>query len=154
MCQYEPGSRVRSFLDIEKTIQNSQFYEIDFTNEEMQAYRVFSDAISSQISKIENGAKYVDDPERLRNQLSNAYRTFMLEEFVPDAAVVLRQLIVGNYYYYKKRALRTDTIRDFVRLMKSVSTEKLRILIANLHTRFDSIERFTRDGITDDDVRF
>ena len=79
----------------------------------------------------------------------------MLEEFVPDAAVVLTQLIVGNYYYYKKRPLRTDTVRDFVRLLKSVTTEKLRILIANLHTRFDAIERFTRDDIiSDDDVPF
>ena len=153
MCQYEPSVRIESFLDVERVIKSSQLSELSFSDEELEIYRRFSNAIAGQIAKIENGAQYANDPERIQAQLSDAYRSVMLEEFVPDAALLLRIFVTGTYYY-KKAGFLTETVRDFVRLLKSLGPEKVRILIANLHTRLDAVPRYDKDFISDDDVPF
>jgi hypothetical protein len=46
-------------------------------------------------------------------------------------------------------------LRDFLRLMKSSTQEKRRIIMANLHTRLDALERYD-DSVEpyDDDIPF
>ncbi len=151
MCQHDPVERTQSFLDVERAIQSDQFFEIGFSEEELQAYRAFAEALGQHITKIENGSKYADDAERIGTQLNEAYRTFMLEEFAPDAAIVLRCLIVGNYYY-RKTGLETECVRNFVRLLRTSTSEQRRIIISNLHTKLDARPRYL--ALEDDDVPF
>ncbi len=141
MCAREPALRFQSFSVIEKTIRSDQFFEIDFRDEELIAYRSFADQFCSQVTKLESGAKYVNDIEQIRTQLEDAYRKVMLEQWVPDAALVVRCLITGSYYY-RKEGLAVAHVRNFLRLLKSLNFEKNRVLLANLHTRLDTIARY------------
>lgn len=141
MCHRAQSLRLRSFSEIEKTIRSDQFFEIEFSYAELQAYRSFADSLSRQITKVANGAKYPDDIGRIQTQLNDIYRNFMLEEEVPDAAVVLRCFIIGPYYY-RKAGLSTLVVRDFLRLLKSSTNEKNRIILANLHTKMDALPRY------------
>ena len=65
----------------------------------------------------------------------------MLEETVPDAAVVTRCFVNGAYYY-RKGGFPVHIVRDFLHLLKSSSVEKKRIILSNLHTRLDAIMRY------------
>jgi len=76
----------------------------------------------------------------------------MLEKEAPDAAVVLRCLLAGTYYY-KTSGLPVAPIRNFVKLLKNSTEEQNKLVIANLHTRFDAIPRYSEPG-PDDDVPF
>jgi serine/threonine-protein kinase len=151
MCQHDPVERTQSFLDVERAIQSDQFFEIEFSDEERQVYRAFAEAVAQHITKIENGSKYADDAERIGTQLNEAFRTFMLEDFVPDAAIVLRCLIVGNYYY-RKTGFETECVRSFVRLLQTSTAEQRRIIISNLHTKLDARPRYS--ALADEDVPF
>jgi serine/threonine protein kinase len=151
MCQHDAFPRTQSFGEVERIIQSDQFFEIGFREEELQVYRAFADSISQHIAKIESGAKYVDDADRMQMQLNDAYRGFMLEEYVPDAAVVLRCLVVG-IYHYRKAGFPTSCVRDFVRLLKTSTSEQRRIIIANLHTKLNALPRYSQ--LEDDDVPF
>jgi serine/threonine-protein kinase len=75
----------------------------------------------------------------------------MFEESVPDAVVVLRCLIVDNYYV-KRKGFSTHCVRDFVRLLQTSTSEQRRMIIANLHTRLDALPRYS--ALDDDDVPF
>ena len=79
----------------------------------------------------------------------------MLESAVPDSAVVLRCFLTGNYYY-KKAGMPVGAVKNFLRLLKVSTEEQKRIVMANLHTRLDSVTRYypAAEGITDDDVPF
>ncbi|MCG8345022.1 MAG: protein kinase family protein [Chlorobiales bacterium] len=143
MCEVDPSSRVQRFADIVKTIQNNMFFQIDFGEAEMTCYRRFADLLELHITKIESEAGYVDDVDRVINALENAYRTFMLEEIVPDSAAVTR-CFLGGSYYYRKRGIEVEAVRDFLHMMKSLSTEKRRIVLSNLHTRLDTITRYAK----------
>jgi serine/threonine-protein kinase len=151
MCQHDPIERIQSFLDVERAIQSDQFFEIGFSEDELLGYRAFAEAVAGQITKIESGSRYADDAERIGAQLNEAYRTFMLEEFAPDAVIVLRCLIVGNYYY-RKAGLKTECVRSFVRLLQTSTSEQRRIILSNLHTKLDARPRYS--ALEDDDVPF
>lgn len=153
MCAREPSLRPQRFSEVEKVIRSGQFFEIGFSGNELGAYRRFADALCRQVTKLESGAKYIDDPGRICIQLEEAYRKFMLEEYVPDAALVTRCLIAGPYYY-RKQGLAVNDVRDFLQLLKVLSHEKIRVVLANLHTKLDTIKRYETPQITDQDVPF
>lgn len=153
MCHRKPETRTASFIDIEQQIGTDQFIEIDFTDQEKQAYRSFSERITSQIEKIDTSAKYVDDVGRMLKQLEECYRSFMLEIHVPDAAVVLRCLITGAYYY-RSEGLLVQCVRDMVHLLKTSTDEKRRIIVANLHTNLDALPRYSPTTVAEDDIPF
>ena len=148
MCQHNPDLRIQSFSDIDKEIQSELFFEIGFSKEEMDCYHNFADSLDSHIRKIENEAKYQDDVERVQTALENAYRSFMLEENVPDSAAVISCFIIGAYYY-KKKEFSVNIVRDFLHLLKSSSLVKKRIILSNLQTRLDSISRYSEQEEND-----
>jgi serine/threonine-protein kinase len=153
MCQKEPSARISSFATIEQEVGSNRFIETTFPDTARAAYRAFADAVCQQITKIQHGAKYVNDPARILTQLEDAYRRFTLEKEVPDAAVVLRCLLAGTYYY-RKAGLLVPPVRSFVKLLKNSTDEQNKLIIANLHTRFDAIPRYSEPGPEDDDVPF
>ena len=152
MCSKQPGSRIKSFFDVEKEINNNRFFEIDFSKEELSDYRNFANNLAEHVTKIENGSKYTDDFTRIQNKLEDAYRGFMLEETAPDSSLITRCFINGTYFY-SKAGFPVWVVREFLRLFKSSSQEKRRIIMANLHTKLDAIPRYT-DSPMDDDVPF
>lgn len=152
MCQMNAQSRIQSFFDIEKEIQNNRFYEIDFSEPEMESYREFANSMQYHINKIENGAKYVDDFERIQTHLEDRYRSIMLEETVPDSASIIGCFLNGPYYY-RKSGFPVNVVKQFLHLLKSSTQEKKRIIMANLHTRLDAISRYVHVE-TDDDIPF
>ena len=157
MCRRNPKTRIQSFVEIETEIGNNQFFEIGFVDEELEAYRVFADSLCQHITKIENGAKYADDMTRIQTKLNDVYRSCMLEQIVPDAAIVLNCFIAGSYYYVKKNGrLPVAHLKEFLRLVKSCTEEKKRIILANLHTKFDALPHYSADEppAAGDDVPF
>jgi serine/threonine-protein kinase len=142
MCQRDPKNRIASFFEINKEIQNSRFAGIQFDDEEMTVYRTFANALHSHITKIETGAKYRDDIERIQIALESAYRNVMLEQEMADAGPVLRCFIMGMYYY-RKRNFPVEALKGFVHLLKGSTIEQKRIIFANLHTKLSAIERYS-----------
>jgi serine/threonine protein kinase len=153
MCHRDPEVRVQSFREVERQIQSDKFFEIDFEEDELNDYREFADRMAVHITKIESGAKYRDDIERVEAELEDVYRNFMLEEKAPDAAPITRCFINGAYYY-KSKGFPVDAVKQFLHLLKSATLEKKRIILANLQTRFDAITRYSVNEPDDDEIPF
>jgi len=149
MCHRNPDARIKSFSEIEKEIGSSRFFEIDFTEPELEAYRNFAGWMCSQITKLHTGAKYKDDMTRIEALLNDAYRGFMLEATVPDAVVVFHCFLDGTYFY-RKGDFPVACVRDFLHLVKSCTEEKKRIILANLHTKLDALPRYSESENPDD----
>jgi len=154
MCQYLPEARIQSFSEVQKIIKSDLFFDIDFGDQEREWYRAFADAVTASVTKIEAGTKYVDDVERIRTRLHAVLQACMLESEIPDSVAVLRCLLNGRYYYYTKKAFSVAALRDFLRLLRVSTHEKQRIVLANLHTRLDAINRYATPKEVDDDIPF
>lgn len=153
MCRPDPSSRINGFNAVERTIRSKQFFESDFSEEDLYAYRRFSDALCHHITKIENGTKYSTDIPKVRAQLSDVYQKVMLERSVPDSVLILRCFLDGMYYY-RKTGLEVTTVRDFLKLLRETLDERAEVILANLHTKLDALPRYSQDLLTDDDVPF
>ncbi len=157
MCEHDPKTRIQRFADVTKGIQSDMFFEIGFSKQEMACYRTFADNLEQHISKIENQAVYLSDVERVQTNLENAYRSCILEEIVPNAAILINCVMSGTYYYVKKfgKGFPVEVVRDFLYMLKTVAPEKKRIILSNLHKRLDAIERYDKEeDISPDDIPF
>jgi eukaryotic-like serine/threonine-protein kinase len=151
MCQRNQSDRVPTFADAQRQLETRVNIDVVFRSVDRQAYKKFADEVASHITKIDSGAKYFTDIERIRMRLDEIYRASMLEETLPDCAAVLRCFLNGTYYY-KKIDFVTSALRDFLNLLNSASPEKQRIALANLHTRLDAIQRYEQPE--NDDIPF
>ena len=151
MCQRDPSSRISGFNAVEQTIRSELFFESDFSEQDLAVYRRFSDALCYHITKIESGAKYATDIPKLRTHLADVYQTVMLEETVPDAAIILNCFVNGRYYY-RKAGLAIATVRDFLRLLLATLDERANVILSNLHTKLDALPRYVE--LPDDDIPF
>lgn len=145
MCQRDAEQRISSFRDVEQRIGTDQFAEITFADWEQSAYRDFADAMSRHISKIDHGAKYIDDIGQVSRRLNNVYQKFMLEAEVPDCSTVIQCFITGEYYR-KKKGMPVDCVKAFGQLLSTCGAEKGRIILANLHTRIDAILKYSKEA--------
>ncbi|MGE4292331.1 MAG: protein kinase family protein [Desulfovibrio sp.] len=149
MTRKSPSERVGSFSEIMNTLLSNSIDEVDFSQAELFAYRKFSDLIYYHIAKMDSDIKYHDDILDVISMLESAYRDFMLEEHVPNASVVTNCLIDGQYSY-RPKGMDVATIKTFIDMFRSVTSEKQRIILANLHTKLNSIDRTSRYSGMDD----
>jgi eukaryotic-like serine/threonine-protein kinase len=152
MCRREPSARVASFFEARNQLTLRRSEDIEFQDQERDAYRAFADVVSSHITKIEEGTKYATDLDRIRAQLEAIHRNCMLEDELSDCAPLLRTLLAGSYYY-RKVGFQTWVLTNFLRFLRSAPAEKQRIALANLHTRLDAIKRYVEPS-KDDDIPF
>lgn len=155
MCQVSPEDRFASFLDVEREVLSNKLSEIEFFGQELNSYRAFANGITEHVARIENGTKYTDDHEKIVVKLEAAFRNFMLEDEAPDCAPVLRCFLNGGFRYHKS-GFPVTCVKNFISLMKSSSDEKRRIILANIQSRLDAIERYESQkiGDFDDDIPF
>jgi eukaryotic-like serine/threonine-protein kinase len=152
MCERNPVRRISSFSEVRTAIQLKRATDLDFTYTERKEYSGFADAMSRQITKIEAGAKYIEDPDQIRTQLESIYRNCMLEQHVPDCATVIRAFVNGGFHY-RKTGFQTDVLKGFLDLLRGATLEKRRVALANLHSRLNAVNRYSVLD-RDDDIPF
>ncbi len=152
MCRHDPNERISSFVEVETEIQATQISDVGFDASELATYRRFADTLRKVITKIDSSAEYLDDAQLVAANLNEVYRSFMLEEFVPNPAVVIRCLLRGTYYYQKNGPMTVADVKDFLRLLQNVTLEKKRIILANIHTKLNAMPRYA--GPPDEEIPF
>lgn len=154
MVARDPGNRISLFSDVRKEILSGAFADIEFDPFELDAYRDFADQLTMVLSKLERSSKYIESPSDIIRKLEECYKTIMLEEYVPTNSVVLKAFISGAYYYSTVRFFQVAAVRKFLELMRHSSSAKRNIIVANLKTRLDSLERYDDQTQFDDDIPF
>ena len=153
MCARNPQKRLERFSDVAKLIRTEKFSAIVFTRDQIESYRVFADQLICLITKIDHGTKYFNDVDQIKRQLSDAYRSFMLEELVPDSAIVI-QCFIDGAFYYRKTFLNVSAVKGFVELLNGCNSEQSRIVLANLQTKLDAVQRYAERDTANDEMPF
>lgn len=153
MCELMPNRRIASFAAIKRAINSEMFLEIDFGQEQLNTYRIFSNAMHSAISKIERSAKYYDT-DTFQTRLEDLYKKVMLEETIPKNNLIASCMVSGGYYYSNSFDFYVITLKCFIDLLRSSSREKRNIIFSNLQTKIDTVPRYSDEPLDFDDVPF
>lgn len=154
MCREDSAERIKSFTEIDQLIRSNRFDEIDFTEEEIETYREFAFGLTTLTTKIAQSAKYQTDVSKITSQLGEIYRSAMLEQWIPDSYRIIGCFVDGPYYYKPRSSIGTEIVKRFLKMLKSCSAEQASIIIANLHSRLNEINRYDPDEIQDEDIPF
>lgn len=157
MCARDPESRISSFADVRKTILSSDLQVVAFNRAELDVYRNFSTEFTASIWKLEKGIRYRSTPEEVLHCLEECFKKVMLEQFIQDPAIIIACFAESGFRYYRSQGgakMLVVRLKQFIDLLRSVSYEKRNIILANLQTRLDGLERFEKNGHGDDDIPF
>lgn len=154
MCEPVRDGRIQTFFEIRTGILSEKLLEIEFDDDELYTYREFSGNLSLLIAKIERGAKYYDDVDKIQGNLIDLHKRVMLEENLPDNSSLIQYFINGSYSFYKKGTFPVKLLKAFIDLLRSCSREKRNIVLSNLYSRLDAVERYNASFDFDDDIPF
>lgn len=154
MCAADPDMRISGFSNIAREIDSKQFVEIDFSDEQKEVYRSFTNSLVKQLTKVGVDAKYIEDPEVVESALVSIYKNVMLEEFVPDVSDVISCFVKPPYYFRRNPSIRTASLKAFVKLLQRSDLEQKRIILRSLQSRIAALPSYNNDDESDDDIPF
>lgn len=154
MCAPDPDMRIDSFSAIQSEISGERFSEIEFSASDRSTYRVFADQLTRAVSKIESDCKYVDGPEAIQKKLEESYRKVMLEEHAPANNLIIGCFLNGAFYFSKHLEFRVSDLKSFMELLRSSSTGEKNIIMHNILSRLDVIQRYEQEIDLGDDIPF
>lgn len=146
------AGRINSFFDIYREIVSQIYTEIEFSDSEKTTYREFAESLIDIISKIPYNTKYQRDILQIIKSLEDFYKNSILEEIVQNNNKLTSIFLDGNYSYYPKKPFKVNTLNSMIRLLKSSSENRKKVILNNLWERFDKVERFYDSN--DDDLPF
>lgn len=152
MCDKETHSRINTFHEVYKEILDDRFLEINFSEYEIESYRNFSNGLYSIVSKIDSGATYYNDTEIIQKNIEDLYKRIMLEKYLTNNSLLIQCFINGTYFYTRQALLTVSAIKGFIDLFRGCSNEKRNIMLNNIQTKLDSIEK--HKNTIDDEVPF
>jgi serine/threonine-protein kinase len=141
MCHRSRDGRVGSFAEVRRLIHARPVEDVSFADWETDAYRDFASSLTSQLTRLGRGIRYVSDLEAIRANLEELYRSNMLEESIHSVVAVARCFLSGTYYYRRDSHFPVEALRKFLELLRRNHIEKQRIVLSNLCGRFDAIPR-------------
>lgn len=139
------SARPNSFFDISRKLLTNVSTGIEFSDLEKFAYKNFADYLKKSVSKIEISAEYIQDIDTILMNLEKVARNSMLEDYVQNLSVIPKCFITGQFSYYKKDGCLVLYLNEFLKLIKSATDDKKRILINHIWQRLDTIERYEEE---------
>jgi len=128
------------------------FIELAFSTAEIATYRKFANALVSVFATIGPGRQYQRDMRKIIDQLEILYRTTMLDLYVATPVKLARAFVAGEFSYYRSAQVEVSVLREFIEMLKGLSGEKKNIVLENLLTRLEAVNRTGPD--LDDDIPF
>lgn len=144
MIKSNRSSRTPSFFDVERKITSGNISTIRFSKEEKIIYRIFAQKIHDFILKIEINAKYVTNIDQILDNLDKVFLNNILEEKIIDLNHITSAFLKGGYYFNRRIEMNVDDFNSFLNLFNSLNHVKRKILLNNLWSRWDTVERFEK----------
>lgn len=154
MCERDRKKRYKTFSEIKNTVVAGQFEELSFTYEERAAYRDFANTLCYVIASVDASVKYERDAEKIISRLEIVFRQSMLEDSVPLPNKIAAIFINGSFKYWTNRPFSTEILKDFLSMLKSLPPDMQSIVLENLLTRLDTVERTKPKLTLDEEIPF
>lgn len=154
MCRPDRASRVQSFAEIQRRLAGAGFSKLSFTDGEVKAYRGLADTLTELISRVGHDAVFNNDIHAIILSLENLLHDNILEEFLPDPSKLGRIFVKGAFWYSRNELIPVGVIERFLGVIKALPVEKRAIVMRNLFSRLNSIERNEPPSDIDDELPF
>lgn len=154
MCALDPINRISSFSAIENYLKKEDISSgIEFYHSEKVIYRKVADGLCSIISKLDEDCKYLYDDTKVMARLYELCQNNTLEIKISNNSELIKCFLkYGSFVFSTNAQINVRDIELFQQLFNKSSAEKRNIILRNLYSRFDALEK--RSVIKGDDIPF
>lgn len=141
MCDPNRDRRIEDFQSIQSEISRGKFAELSFSDDEVRIYRNFADELTGVVSSVQSDSRFERDVEKIIVRLEELHRRSMLEEFLPAPNKLAQAFIMGPFKYWTKSKPAVASLKEFLGLLRGLSSEKKAVIVENLTARLEASER-------------
>lgn len=147
MIKLKTSQRYKSFSEVSKAISTGILSEVDFTESEKMIYIEFADQLTNHIYIFKDRYTPIDDSIVTNNSLADLIRDSALEKYIQANNRLINCFVKGGYTFNSENDIEVDCVKNFYKLLISLSLHKQKILLDNISTRLSKIQIEIDDDI-------
>ena len=106
-----------------------------------------ADSFTDVCTKMYEDTKYAEDLETITAKLGNLLQKSILETYLQSNKDLIACFVSGNFVYKTRTVVQVDHVERFYEWWKQLPKDRKIIVLNNLWTRFDNIEREMDDDL-------
>lgn len=138
MIQVNPVNRIHSFEEIQNSIAEQTFEQINFTDEEKEIYQKFANSICALLYQIKDSLSIEKDSSIIIEKLRVNLRDNSLEEYITNVTTLISIFVKSDYRYYNNR-VEVYKVKDFYEFFLNQADAVKEIILNNLYGRIGNI---------------
>lgn len=138
MIQVNPVNRIHSFEEIQNSIAEQTFEQINFTDEEKEIYQKFANSICALLYQIKDSLSIEKDSSIIIEKLRVILRDNSLEEYITNVTTLISIFVKSDYRYYNNR-VEVYKVKDFYEFFLNQADVVKEIILNNLYGRIGNI---------------
>ena len=151
MIQVNPVNRIHSFEEIQNSIAEQTFEQINFTDEEKEIYQKFANSICALLYQIKDSLSIEKDSSIIIEKLRVILRDNSLEEYITNVTTLISIFVKSDYRYYNNR-VEVYKVKDFYEFFLNQADAVKEIILNNLYGRIGNIQVI--DSAFDEELPF
>lgn len=138
MIQVNSVNRIHSFEEIQNSIAEQTFEQINFTDEEKEIYQKFANSICDLLYQIKDSLSIEKDSSIIIEKLRVILRDNSLEEYITNVTTLISIFVKSDYRYYNNR-VEVYKVKDFYEFFLNQADAVKEIILNNLYGRIGNI---------------
>lgn len=138
MIQVNPVNRIHSFEEIQNSIAEQTFEQINFTDKEKEIYQKFANSICALLYQIKDSLSIEKDSSIIIEKLRVILRDNSLEEYITNVTTLISIFVKSDYRYYNNR-VEVYKVKDFYEFFLNQADAVKEIILNNLYGRIGNI---------------
>ena len=138
MIQVNPVNRIHSFEEIQNSIAEQTFEQINFTDEAKEIYQKFANSICALLYQIKDSLSIEKDSSIIIEKLRVILRDNSLEEYITNVTTLISIFVKSDYRYYNNR-VEVYKVKDFYEFFLNQADAVKEIILNNLYGRIGNI---------------
>lgn len=138
MIQVNPVNRIHSFEEIQNSMAEQTFEQINFTDEEKEIYQKFANSICALLYQIKDSLSIEKDSSIIIEKLRVILRDNSLEEYITNVTTLISIFVKSDYRYYNNK-VEVYKVKDFYEFFLNQADAVKEIILNNLYGRIGNI---------------
>ena len=150
MTEVDPNRRYQSFTNVLEEIQQEEFLEIGFDENDKEIYQSFVGQFTWLIGIFKSQLKMERDVNKILQSIKNILSLNLLEKEVQNSKDILSCFMKHQYTYYPNRLMDVDALKLFYQFLSKLPYKKQQTVLDNFHNKLSLIEVVVPDFPSED----
>ena len=139
MMEKNPEDRYDSFASIKEAINKHDFTTMDISADDKRTYRAFVDLIHRSLASYKSEAKFITEPQELKNKLKQALKNNIFEDNIQNNSDVIGAIVVCEYAYYPRVKISCDVVKGFLKWFEESTLNSQTLILNNITSKLSTI---------------